>query len=331
MNASQSTSSIARLASVHDDSLSEFNGRVTGPWAAVSLLIVTGSGASVEIEMEQRTARAAQTAEHDGGRLSEPGQQRCPGQGEERSGQTEPVANPLEPLVAEHGEWLSVIVRFVQRTVCPGFDDAELLAAARLGLVEAALRFRPERGTEFRAFAFHRVRGAIIDTMRRSSMIAPGAYRARRRIPADHVKDQAKSVGDEAKSQKVKRNGQGRRAGKEPRRGDSSAPEISAARRELGTLRYRVSLHRVPPALLPASGATSPELQLDQRMCEQLMRRAVQELPERERVILDRHYFEGESFAEIGLAHGWSRPTVSKVHHRALALLRKRLPRDMRP
>ena len=51
----------------------------------------------------------------------------------------------------------------------PASVDAENLEAAGiLGLVEAAQRFEPDRGAEFKTFAYRRIRGAILDELRRN-------------------------------------------------------------------------------------------------------------------------------------------------------------------
>lgn len=52
---------------------------------------------------------------------------------------------------------------------------------------------------------------------------------------------------------------------------------------------------------------------------------AISELPERERVIVGRHYFEGVKFKDIGAELGVSEPRISQLHSRALGRLRARL------
>src|SRR5947209_13430209 len=55
------------------------------------------------------------------------------------------------------------------RAKCPrGIDLENLEAAGVLGLVEAANRFEPQRGTRFETFAYLRIRGAILDELRRN-------------------------------------------------------------------------------------------------------------------------------------------------------------------
>src|SRR5258708_31770157 len=51
----------------------------------------------------------------------------------------------------------------------PGVDAENLLSAGTLGLVEATNKFDPERGIQFKTFAYIRIRGAILDEVRRNS------------------------------------------------------------------------------------------------------------------------------------------------------------------
>jgi RNA polymerase sigma factor for flagellar operon FliA len=53
----------------------------------------------------------------------------------------------------------------------PGVDLENLEAAGVLGLVEAANNFDLERGTQFKTFAYTRIRGAILDELRRNSIL----------------------------------------------------------------------------------------------------------------------------------------------------------------
>jgi RNA polymerase sigma factor for flagellar operon FliA len=59
------------------------------------------------------------------------------------------------------------------------------------------------------------------------------------------------------------------------------------------------------------------------------MERAIEQLPERERLILKMHYFQDVRFKDIGAVLGVSEPRVSQLHSRALGQLRKVLELQM--
>src|SRR5438128_298652 len=59
------------------------------------------------------------------------------------------------------------IARSFQKRLPASVDFDDLVGAGNLGLVEAARRFNPAQGASFGAFARHRIRGAITDSLRR--------------------------------------------------------------------------------------------------------------------------------------------------------------------
>src|SRR5205814_8891589 len=94
------------------------------------------------------------------GRVSKPKRQPS-------SGEIPPAgASPDEP--AER--YLSLVIQIArkfQKRLPSSVDFDDLVGAGNLGLVEAARRFNPAQGASFGAFAQHRIRGAITDSLRR--------------------------------------------------------------------------------------------------------------------------------------------------------------------
>lgn len=70
-------------------------------------------------------------------------------------------------LVLAHRDFAAAQARSLRRRLPACFEDAELLDWALDGLLDAALRFDAGAGARFTTFAFPRVRGAIIDRVRR--------------------------------------------------------------------------------------------------------------------------------------------------------------------
>src|SRR5262245_65056886 len=85
-----------------------------------------------------------------------------------RSYQDVAVRDRRDALILEH---LSVVRHVVGRLLTelpPGLDSENLEAAGMLGLVEAARHFDPNRGVDFRTYAQSRIRGAVLDELRRN-------------------------------------------------------------------------------------------------------------------------------------------------------------------
>src|SRR5437867_138522 len=75
-----------------------------------------------------------------------------------------------DQLVLSHLPLVKHIVGRLLGELPPGVDLENLESAGGVGLVEAAAKCDPQRNTQFKTFAFLRVKGAILDGLRRNSM-----------------------------------------------------------------------------------------------------------------------------------------------------------------
>jgi RNA polymerase sigma factor FliA len=97
---------------------------------------------------------------------------------------TEISDSPARPvpddLVADHLDLVATVARRTYRECQRRIDLEELVAIGNQGLVEAASRYRSDGGASFSTFAFHRVRGAMLDAVRRAAPLPRGVIRALR-------------------------------------------------------------------------------------------------------------------------------------------------------
>lgn len=70
-------------------------------------------------------------------------------------------------LALQNLDWADSIARAVRAHVPDTFDQADLAQAARLELWRACVDYDPSRGVPFRAYAYQRVRGAVLMCVRR--------------------------------------------------------------------------------------------------------------------------------------------------------------------
>lgn len=192
-----------------------------------------------------------------------------------------------------------------------GLDTAveDLVAFGFQGLLEARQRFDASKGVAFKSFAHYRVRGAILDGVRAMARLPRRAYA---RLRAAEALDQLAEAGAE-----------GQAAANRPA---SPATNLRAIDAILGRVAaaYTVAVS----AEDAAEGAGSPEEALlhEERLIR--MRAALHKLPERERHMIEGHYFQGKRFdvlsTELGISKSWG----SRVHAHALDLLREVLFED---
>jgi len=184
----------------------------------------------------------------------------------------------------------------------------DLISAGLLGLVEAAERFDSRQGKNFKTYAFYRIRGAMIDSIRRTSDFSGRAYRAARALDAYISLREEHNHSQDGEKHKT-------RARK--------LDEILNLAAE-GALAFRMGFPDdgmyMPPELCVFRNAE--QLMIKDQSCRKISL-LVETLPEKERLIVEEYYTNGLSFVEITekyptLSKSW----VSRLHKRALQRLR---------
>jgi RNA polymerase sigma factor for flagellar operon FliA len=209
-------------------------------------------------------------------------------------------------VLQRHGAIVNRLARWlVSRTgMQSAFDD--LWSAGALGLIEAHKRFDAAKGASFETFAEHRVRGAMLDELRRM----------------DHLPRRLRSRTDDLKKARHKL---GTALGRE-----ATLEEVAF---EMGTDLQEVS--EMESLLEPSVPLESviPMLAGDQDLDEEAGKRetlraltaAIERVPERLRMVLGLVYIEGLTYAEVGGLMKISEPRVCQLHSEALKHLRREM------
>lgn len=196
----------------------------------------------------------------------------------------------------------------IRRLALPFELREDLTAAGYLGLVEAAERFDFREGSSFRPFAFLRIRGAIIDCVRRSSDLSASGYRMAKALRAAH------DLREEGGAQYAKKTGSSRA-------GLAHILDYAAK----GALAYRLSMNgREARRSSAFHDLCDPGKKLEVKQEEEIFRKIVATLPEKERLIIEEYYFNDKSFSDISEEYsGMSKSWISRLHARALERLKE--------
>ncbi len=217
----------------------------------------------------------------------------------------------VEALVAGHLDLVSIIARQLARELGMAsrlLDDLE--SAGREGLLSAAQRFDPERGVSFKRFASYRVRGSMIDALRRESDLPRRVHRQLQGLEA------AASLNEAASEQAAPA---------------SPAAADRALADHLANLATALATGLVSETgfdggeVVAVDGAEPADEQLMRVELRAELARAVSELPEQERALVHGHYFEGRRFDEVSAELGLSKSWGSRLHSRAVTRLTERL------
>lgn len=208
-------------------------------------------------------------------------------------------------LIARHAALIDRCARRLSARSGHAVAAEDLWSAGAMGLLEAAKRFDAGRDVRFESFAEHRIRGAMLDEMRRMDHLP-------RRLRADVEKVEA------ARSRLAQQ------LGRDPETHEV-AEAIHATAQDVAELLQLVAPH------LPIQDETaaSPEAAVDEALARGQLRnrlaRAIGSLPERLQVLLALYYDEELTYREIAKVLTVSEPRVCQLHSEAVKRLRAAL------
>jgi RNA polymerase sigma factor for flagellar operon FliA len=235
------------------------------------------------------------------------------------------MRQPLEPSqrerIAAGLPFVESLARRVAASMPHSIELGDLVQDGMLGLIDAACRFDEARGIKFETFAERRVRGAMIDALRRDAW-PRGVRRQRRQLEA--AREQLR-----------------RELGAEPSLADLAA-RVGSDEARLGRTIVRIATiestsplsagENVDGATLPAalvpSEPTAPDKAFEEREVRDRIRAAIASLPPRERRVVALYYYAEATMKQIGAEIGVNESRVSHLHARAVQRLRKTLGAD---
>jgi RNA polymerase sigma factor for flagellar operon FliA len=216
-------------------------------------------------------------------------------------------------LVQQHLSLVEAIARKLKRTLGASIDFEDLVGYGSKGLVEAAERFDPRHGVAFSTFAYYRIRGAMFDGLRTMGWYSRGdyaRYRAEERAN-EYLRSQAERAGALA-------------ADGAP----ADAPAAKVLADVAGVLAGVATVHITSldaAAKVPDETVPPPDAALDGGRLGRRAREALQNLPEKERRLMELYYFGNMNLEEAGAELGLSKSWACRLHARAVDLLRQAL------
>jgi RNA polymerase sigma factor for flagellar operon FliA len=228
-----------------------------------------------------------------------------------------------DALVREYYPLVQQVVSGLQNRLPKDADMEELHSVGVTGLVEAIRRYDPERVPTFHAYALIRIRGAILDELRRMDTLSR-QNRAHSRLIRDAVAELEQELGRVPSDHEI-------------------ASRLNISLHQFDRMRQRaqpISLLSIdqtvgtdPDTSGPLSDYLADDTELtsleilERNESRQILRERINCLPERQREVLRQYYFEGRKLAEIAVGFGVTEARVCQIHTQALGILRHSLSR----
>ncbi|HXC38788.1 MAG TPA: RNA polymerase sigma factor FliA [Burkholderiales bacterium] len=200
----------------------------------------------------------------------------------------------------------------------PSVQLDDMIQAGMIGLMEAASRYRDDQGAQFETFAARRIHGAMLDELRQNDWLPRGMRKAQRKIESALTSLE-------------------QRLGRPP-----AEPEV-AAEMKLSLKDYQALLQEAHGSQLfyyddfaggddehfldrnKVEGQPDPQQLLHDARFRKSLIKAIEDLPEREKLLMGLYYEQELNFREIGEVLGVTESRVCQLHAQAVTRLRGKL------
>lgn len=218
-----------------------------------------------------------------------------------------------EALVRSYAPLVKRIAHHMVSRMPSSVQPDDLIQSGMIGLLEAASKYDPGKGASFETYAGIRIRGAMLDEIRKGDWVPRSVHRNAREV---------------AKTMKLLENKLGR---------DASDREVADAMDMTLSEYFDIlkdaqgsklfSFEEMPGGGEPGieSNSPNPMDQIQKRDFQRCLADAISTLPEREQLVLSLYYDDELNLREVGEVLGVSESRVSQIHSQAALRLRSKL------
>jgi RNA polymerase sigma factor for flagellar operon FliA len=232
-------------------------------------------------------------------------------------------ANLRERLILHYSPLVKYVAGRVGVGLPPNIEQADLVSYGIFGLIDAIEKFDITRAIKFETYAISRIKGAIIDELRAIDWIPRSVRYKAREVEKAYAALES-------------------RLHRTPNEAEV-AQELGIALEDLHAIFSQVSFVNVIALdeLLNVGGERGDKLSLvdtledtkaedpvqvfETEETKYLLARAINTLPEREKIVVTLYYYEGLTLAEIGQVLGVTESRICQMHTKAVLQLRGKL------
>lgn len=218
-----------------------------------------------------------------------------------------------DDLITRHVTLVKRIAHHLSARLPESVDINDLMQAGMIGLLEASSNFDDSRGASFETYAGIRIRGAMLDEVRKQDWTPRSVYRKQREV-SEAMRAIELETGKAAEPKDV------------AQRLEISLDEYFEILRDASGCRlfsldaakdeYGYGYHE------PKSETSTPDQALSRDQQTEKIAAAVNNLPDRERLVLSLYYERELNLKEIGEVLGVSESRVCQIHSQAALRLR---------
>jgi RNA polymerase sigma factor for flagellar operon FliA len=226
-----------------------------------------------------------------------------------------------DKLVVEYAPLIKFIAQKIAVRLPSNIELDDLISSGVIGLMDAIDKYDPTRDNKFKTYAEFRVRGAILDELRAQDWV-PRSIRDKAKLLDKTMVTLEAELGRVATDEEV---------------AEALDCNIDEFHELLNQVRP-VSLLSIDESqtfsnvdkksilnILEGCRLSNPFNQLNVKSVKDLVTQAIEELPERQRLVLSLYYYEDLNLKEIGRVLRVTESRVSQLHAQAVSRLRNKL------
>lgn len=226
-----------------------------------------------------------------------------------------------EKLIKEYAPLIKFIAQKIAVRLPSNIEFDDLVSSGVIGLMDAIDKYDPSRDNKFKTYAEFRIRGAILDELRAQDWVPRSVREKAKQLERAHVRLEQKL----------------RRIPTE----DELTDELKISKEEYYDLLNQVksvsilsldeagsfnsSDRKSILSLLESCKIPSPLAQLNLKGLKEVVTKAIENLPEKQRLVLSLYYYEDLNLKEIGDVLEVTESRVSQLHTQAILWLRRKL------
>jgi RNA polymerase sigma factor for flagellar operon FliA len=226
-----------------------------------------------------------------------------------------------EKLILEYAPLIKFIAQKIAVRLPSNIEFDDLVSSGVIGLMDAIDKYDPSRDNKFKTYAEFRIRGAILDELRAQDWVPRSIREKAKQLERAHLRLE-------------------QRLGRVPTE-DEVTTELNISKDEYYDLLNQVksvSVFSLDEAgsfnssdrksilsLLESCKVPSPINELNLKAVKDIVTKAIESLPEKQRLVLSLYYYEDLNLKEIGDVLDVTESRVSQLHTQAILWLRRKL------
>ncbi|MBT6539663.1 MAG: RNA polymerase sigma factor FliA [Francisellaceae bacterium] len=222
----------------------------------------------------------------------------------------------LTGMVKKHSVLVKRIAHHLLNRLPSNIQIEDLIQSGMIGLIEAANNFKDDKGASFETYAGIRIRGAMLDEVRKGDW-TPRSVHKNSRMITKAIKDIENNTGRDARDIEV-----AKQLGISMHEYHQLLVDTTGARL-FGYEEYGITTDMISEKNV--GSGTSPLERTQRAYLKKDLTNVIGNLPKKEKLVLTLYYDEDLNFKEVGEVLGVSESRISQLHSQAMFRIKARM------